>query len=142
MEPLNVIVADDPITCPAYAKEKDLYNHDRWKRFKSILTKDKKLSRAIKQSKIKQVRHSQRYMFGYLIPRSYMEALEFDKTNNNSKWYDATRTEMESIHLYHVFQKHEKAKFDTHRKVINSPPGYQKIRVHLSSMMEETKLDW
>ena len=53
------------------------------------------------------------------------------KANNNSKWYDATRTEMESIHSYHVFQKHEKAKFDRHRKAINSPPGYQKIKVHL-----------
>ena len=70
-------------------------------------------------------------MFGYLIPRCYTEALEFDKANNNHKWYDATRTEMESIHSYHVFNKHEKAKFDRHRKVINSPPGYQKIRVHI-----------
>ena len=38
---------------------------------------------------------------------------------------------MESIHSYHVFQKHEKTNFDRHREVINSPPGYQKIRVHL-----------
>ena len=29
-------------------------------------------------------------MFGFLIPRNYIEALEFDKANNNSKWY-ATR---------------------------------------------------
>ena len=126
LEPLNVIDADDPITCAPYAKEKNLYNLDRWDRFKSIIKKDKKVSRAIKQSKIRWVRHSQEYIFGYLIPRSYTETLEFDKANNNSKWYDATRTEMESIHLYHVFQKHEKAKFDRHRKVINSPPGYQK----------------
>ena len=38
---------------------------------------------------------------------------------------------MEFIHLYHVFQKHEMAKFDRHREVINTPPGYQKMRVHL-----------
>ena len=69
-------------------------------------------------------------MFGYLIPRSYTEPLEFDKANKESKQYDATKTEIESIHSYHVFQKHEMAKFDRHRKVINSP-GYQKIRVHL-----------
>ena len=31
----------------------------------------------------------------------------------------------------HMFSKHEKAKFDGHKKVINSPPGYQNIRVHL-----------
>ena len=29
-------------------------------------------------------------MFGYLIPKSYMEALEFDKENINIKWADAT----------------------------------------------------
>ena len=98
IELLSVIGLDDPITCAAYAKEKNLYNLDAWKRFKSIIKKDKKLSRAIKQSKTRQVRHSQKYMFGYLIPRSYTEALEVDNTNNNSKWYDATRTEMESIH--------------------------------------------
>ena len=85
LEPLSVIPAYDPITYAAYAKEKNLYNLDGWKRFKNIIKKDKKLSRAIKQSKIRQVRHSQKYMFGYRIPRSYTEALDFDKANNNSK---------------------------------------------------------
>ena len=70
IEPLSVVAADDPIPCATYAKEKDLYNLDGWKRFKNIIKKNSKLSRAIKQSKIRQVRHSQKYMFGYLIPRS------------------------------------------------------------------------
>ena len=69
-------------------------------------------------------------MFGFLIPRNYTEALEFDKANNNSKWYDATKAELDSIHSYQVFQKHEKAQYDKQKKVINAPPGYQKIRVH------------
>ena len=70
-------------------------------------------------------------MFGFLIPRNYIEALEFDKANNNSKSYDATKAELDSIHSYEVFQKHEKAQYDKQKKVINAPPGYQKIRVHL-----------
>ena len=70
-------------------------------------------------------------MFGFLIPRNYIEALEFDKANNNSKWYDATKAELECIHSYEVFQKHEKAQYDKQKKVINAPPGYQKVRVHL-----------
>ena len=86
---------------------------------------------AIKQSKIRQVRHSKKYMFGFLIPRNYTEAFEFDKANNNSKWYDATKAELDSIHSYQVFQKNEKAIYDKQKKVINAPPGYQKIRVHL-----------
>ena len=30
-EPLSVIAADDPTTCAAYAKEKNLNNLDGWK---------------------------------------------------------------------------------------------------------------
>ena len=66
------------------------------------------------KSKIRQVRHAQKYMFGYLKPRNYTEALEFDKANKNSKWYDANQ----------VFKKHEKAQFDKQKKVINAPYGY------------------
>ena len=115
-EPLSVIGADDPITCAAYAKEKNLYILDGWKRFRHLIKKEKQLTRAIKQSKIRQVRHAKKYMFGFLIPRNYTEALEFDKANNNSKWYDATKAELDSIHSYLVFQKHE--------EVINALPGY------------------
>ena len=42
-------------------------------------------------------------MFGYLIPKSYKEALEFDKENNNTKWADATRDKMDCIKEQEVF---------------------------------------
>ena len=70
-------------------------------------------------------------MFVFLIPRNYTEALELDKANNNSKWYDATKAELDSIHSYEDFQKHEKVKYDKQKKVMNAPLGYQKFRVHL-----------
>ena len=56
-------------------------------------------------------------MCGFLIPRTYTEALEFDKASNNSKWYDATKAELDSIHSYQVFQKHEKAQYDKQKKL-------------------------
>ena len=96
-EPLSIIAADDPVTCAAYAKENDLLALEGWHRFRSLAKKDKVLARAIKQSKIRQVRRSQTYMFGYLIPRNYMEAMQFDSENKNSKWYDAIKLEMESM---------------------------------------------
>ena len=86
----------------------NLYNLDGWKRFRHLIKKEKQPLRAIK-SKIRQVRHAKKYMFGFLITRNYTEALEFDKASNNSKWYDATQAELDSIHLYEVFQKHEKS---------------------------------
>ena len=61
-------------------------------------------------------------MFGFLIPRNYTEALEFEKANNNSKWSDATRAESDSIHSYEVFQNHEKVKYDKQKKVLDAPP--------------------
>ena len=129
-QPSSVIAADDPITCAAYAKEKNLYTLDGSKSFRHLIKKEKQLTGAIKQSKIRQVRHAKKYMFGFLILRNYIEALEFDKENNNSEWYDATKAELDSIHSYEVFQKYEKAQYDKQKKVINAPPGYQKIRVH------------
>ena len=84
------------------------------------------------QSKIRQVRRSNKYIFGYLIPKSYKEALEFDKENNNTKWADATRDEMDCIKEQQVFTKEPKAKWDPqHKKILNAPPNHQKIRVNL-----------
>ena len=140
-EPLSVIAADDPITCAAYAKEKNLYILDGWKRFRHLIKKEKQLTQAIEQSKIRQVRHARKDMFGFLIPRNYTEALKFDKANNNSKWYDATKAELDSIHSYEVFQKHEKVKYDKQKKVMNAPP-YQTLEFILflqSSMMVDNK---
>ena len=73
-------------------------------------------------------------MFGYLIPRSYREALEFDKENYNTKlaWADATREEMDCIKEQQVFTKHQRVKWDSnHKRIINVPPNHQKIRVNL-----------
>ena len=70
-------------------------------------------------------------MFGYLIPRNYMEAMQFDSENKNSKWYDAIKLEMESMLEYKVFNKWDKAILDKHKKVTNPPKGYHRIKVHL-----------
>ena len=83
-------------------------------------------------------------MFGFLIPRNYTEALEFDKANNNSKWYDATKAELDSIHSYEVFQKHEKAQYDKQKKVIMHPLDIRKSEFILflqSSMMADIMPD-
>ena len=123
-EPLSIIAADDPVTCAAYAKENDLLALEGCRRFRSLDMKDKVLTKAIKQSRIRQVRRSQSDMFGYLIPRNYMEAMQFDSENKNSKWHDAIKLEMESMSEYKVFKKWDKAIHDKHMKVKNPPKGY------------------
>ena len=42
-EPLSVIATDDAITCAAYAKEKNLYNLDGWKRFRHLIKRKNNL---------------------------------------------------------------------------------------------------
>ena len=131
-EPLSLIAADDPVTCAEYAKKHDLLHVDGWKRLKHIAKNQKQLTRTINQSKIRQVRRSAVYQFGFLIPKDYKQALQLDEQNGNSKCYDATKLEMDQINEYNVFQDHGKAQYDPKStKVSNAPNGYQKIRVHL-----------
>ena len=71
-------------------------------------------------------------MFGYLIPGSYKEALEFDRENYNIEWADATWDEMDCIKEQQVFTKHQRVKWDSnHKQIINAPPNHPKIRVNL-----------
>ena len=97
-EPLSLIAADDPVTCAIYAKKHDLLHLDGWKRLKHIAKNQKQLTRAINQSKIRQVRRSAKnQLFGFLIPKDNKQALQLDEQNGNSKWYDATKLEMDQI---------------------------------------------
>ena len=70
-------------------------------------------------------------MFGYLIHGTYMEAIQFDSENKNSKWYDAIKLELKSMLEYKVFKRWDKAILDKHKKVTNPPKGYHWIKVHL-----------
>ena len=122
-----MIAADDPATCATYTKKHDLLHLDGWKRLKHIAKYQKQLTRAINQSKIRQLRRSAVSQSGFLIPKDYKQALQLDEQNDNSKWHDATKLEMDQINEYKVFQDHGKAKIDPKsRKVSNASEGYQK----------------
>ena len=131
-EPLSIIAADDPVTCAMYALDNKLLHLPGWKRFKHIAKNQKVLARAINQTKIRQVRRSDTFQFGHLVPRDYTHALEIDKSNGNSKWYDATQLEMNQINDYQVFKDYGKAQLcPKNRKATNGPKNYQQIRVRL-----------
>ena len=130
-EPLSIIAKDDLVTCAAYANKHNLLHLPEWNKLKHIAKHQKTLTRAIKQTKIRQVRRSATYQSGYLIPRDYKHALELDKINGNSRWYDAM-IELDQINEYQGFIDHGIAKYDPKSKRITSAPqGYQKIKAHL-----------
>ena len=128
MKPHSVLQADDPVTCATYAKENDLLCIDGWERFRNLAKRDKAQTRIVMQSKIRQGRRSNKYMCGYLIPRSYKEALEFGKENNNTKWADATRDEVDPIKEQEVFTTCQRTKWDSNHKNLkctSQPPKDQ-----------------
>ena len=127
-EPLTLISKDDPITCAVYAKKHDLLDTTGWKHLKRYAKTSKRLIRAVKQSRIRQVRASVRYQHGFQVPRDYNDAMRLDKENGNTHWQDAMDLELTQIHEYKVFKDTGKAKF--HNGKVVTPDGFQKIRVH------------
>ena len=57
-EPLTLISKDDPITCAVYAKKHDLLDTTGWRHLKRYAKTSKRPIRAVKQSRIRQVRAS------------------------------------------------------------------------------------
>ena len=92
-EPLTLISKDDPITCAVYAKKHDLLDTTGWKHLKRYAKTSKRLIRAVKQSRIRQVRASARYQHGFQVPE-----------NSNTHWLDAMDLELTQIHEYKVFK--------------------------------------
>ena len=127
-EPLTLISKDDPITCAVYAKKHDLLDTTGWKHLKRYAKTSKRLIRAVKQSRIRQVRASARYQHGFQVPKDYNDAMKLDKENGNTHWQDAMDLELTQIHEYKVFKDTGKAKF--HNGKVVTPDGFQKIRVH------------
>ena len=127
-EPLTLISKDDPITCAVYAKKHDLLDTTGWKHLKRYAKTSKRLIRAVKQSRIRQVRASARYQHGFQVPKDYNDAMRLDKENDNTHWQDAMDLELTQIHEYKVFKDTGKAKF--HNGKVVTPDGFQKIRVH------------
>ena len=127
-EPLTLISKDDPITCAVYANKHDLLDTTGWKHLKGYAKTSNRLTRAVKQSRIRQVRASARYQHGFQVPKDYNDATRLDKENGNTHWQDAMDLELTQIHEYKVFKDTGKAQFHNGKVVI--PDGFQKIRVH------------
>ena len=92
-EPLTLISKEDPINCAVYAKKHDLLDTTRWNHPKRHAKISKRLIRAVKQSRIRQVRASARYQHGFQVPE-----------NSNTHWQDAMDLELTQIHEYKVFK--------------------------------------
>ena len=123
-EPLQIIAADDPVSCAIYAKDNNLLELPGWKRFKSIAKRQKKFTRMVNQAKIKSYTSSPKYKYGFEVPKNYTHAMRLDEKNKNSRWKDAADLEIAQIIEYKTFIDHG------HHTKASVPNGYKKIRVH------------
>ena len=126
-QPLNVLGADDPVTCAQYAMNNDLLQTPGWKQFRCIAKREKVFKRLINQSKLKQFRRLPKFKYGMEIPRDYQDCLRLDKENGNTGWHDATMLKIKLLNSYAVFKKGAKARYGPKRKLLNHPKDYQKI---------------
>ena len=102
-EPLHAIAADDPVTCAIYAKDAGLLDTDRWKRFRSLAKRAKKMLRMVNQSKLRSYETCKKCMHGIEIPRSHDDGIRLDKLHGNDKWQSATKLEMGQLHEHDAF---------------------------------------
>jgi hypothetical protein len=124
-EPLLVIAANDPVTCAVYAREHDLLDVKGWNLFRNLAKREKHFLRLVKQAKMKSYHQSLKYKFRYKIPKDNEEALKLDELNQNTKWKDATLTEMSQLKEYECF-------IDAGIYGQDKPPdGHKKICAHL-----------
>ena len=94
LESLPLISKDNPVTCTLYAKKHDFLD----------TTRSKRLIRAVKQSRIHQVRASARYQHSFQISTDYNHAIRPDKKNSNTHWQDTMDLESSQIHEHKVFK--------------------------------------
>ena len=121
-EPLNIIAADDPVSCAIYAMENNLLEEEGWKHFKRLAKRQKNIKRLLNQAKLKSYWNRKTYKFGVLVPRDHNHAMELDQQNGDTRWHDAEKLEHSQLEEYDTFiDKGDK---------IRTLDGYKKIRVH------------
>jgi hypothetical protein len=122
LEPLDIMIKDDPLSVATYAHENNLLDTTGWKRIKNIATNQNKLNKMIIQANLSSTsRKGSVYHFGVQIPRSVKHAFELDAVNGNTLWKDAIEKEINNIQAYQTFKDMGK---------VSHIEGYKKIIVH------------
>ena len=111
-EPLDVMIKDDPITVANYAKKHNLLEVPGWKRLQKYAKNEKKLKRMLNQVRRANMkfRRVPMYKFGVQVPYDEAEARKLDERNENSKWSEAMKAELEALRIYNTFEDKGKIK--------------------------------
>ena len=111
----------DPVELAKYGERHKLLDMPGWKQFKRLAKQQKKLLRLARQAKLRSIRRSPKYRYGFLVPQNHVEAMRLDTANGNSRWRDAEKVELDQLFEYNTSKNLGKQ---------GRPPlGYKKIGV-------------
>jgi hypothetical protein len=102
-EPLNIIAADDPVSCATYARKNGLINMPGWTRFKRIVDNQDLFENIFNKAKLHTYKPANKYKYGYVVPNTHYEATILDNQNKNNEWKAAADLEIELLLDYNVF---------------------------------------
>ena len=71
-EPLAFVAEDAAVDLALYAKEHDLLENPRWKRFRNLAKTEKKILRLVKQAKLRSFRIAPKFKYGLKFPEIIM----------------------------------------------------------------------
>jgi hypothetical protein len=94
-EPLNMMIAEDPVTCASYAKHNNLVELSGWNSLRKYARRTKVLEWHIKQAVMKAQRRAPIYKFGVRVPRDHKEAVLLQEQQGHKKWTDAEAIELQ-----------------------------------------------
>ena len=115
----------DPITCAIYAYKNNLWEKPGWRH--RLITKHcknlKMMERNARQAKLHSFRHKPIFMYGFQVPRNHRQAMELDRENGNTRWWESEQVELAQIDEYKTFLDKGKG--------YKPGPDYKKITVHM-----------
>ena len=119
------IIDSDPVTVAIYARKHNLLDTPGWKssNLRRLAKTHKRIERQAKKAKLHSFRMKPIYMYGFLVPRNWAQAMRFDEDNGNDKWAKSVEVELGQVDEYETFLD----------KGVGYKPGpeYKKINVHL-----------
>jgi hypothetical protein len=101
-EPLNVIAADDPVSCASHGRDNDLPDKQEWKHFNAI-AKQKKMFCIASQAEPWSFQTSERYMYGFEVPCNFDDTVRINAEYGNTQWADTTSLEITQLYEYRLF---------------------------------------
>ena len=94
-EPLNVIAADDPVSCAIYARDNGFLSKEGWKSFKRAAFEQQKMSHMINKAKIKFYHAGPKFKYEFDITKDISHAVKLNHQNGNTNLQDAFVLEMQ-----------------------------------------------